>query len=44
MKTLFYLGNKSHTTQMFTHILQNGCSKKTCENGAKLVSAYEKLI
>ena len=28
MKTLFYLGNVSHTTQLFTHILHNGFSKK----------------
>ena len=38
------LGNKSHLTHLFTSILQNGCSKKTCEKGTKLVSAYEKLI
>ena len=44
MKALFYLGNKSHITRLFTRILQNGCSKKTCEEGTKLVSAYEKLI
>ena len=37
VKTLLYLGNKSHTTQLFTRILQNGFSKKTCEKGAKLV-------
>ena len=37
VKTLFYLGNESHTTQLFTCILQNGFSKKTCEKGAKLV-------
>ena len=24
VKTLFYLGNKSHTTQLLTRILQNG--------------------
>ena len=45
MKTLFYLGNNnSHTTQLFTRILQNGCSKKTWEKGAELVSAFEKLF
>ena len=44
MKTLFHLGNKSHATQLFTRILQNGCSKKTREKGAELVSAYEKLF
>ena len=44
MKTLFYVGNKSHKTQLFTRILQNGCSKKTWEKGVKLVSAYEKLF
>ena len=27
VKTLFYLGNKSYETQLFTPILQNGCSK-----------------
>ena len=43
MKTLFYLGNKSHTPQLFTPILQNGFSKKTCEKDAKL-AAYEGLI
>ena len=37
MKTLFYLRNESHTTQLFTRILQNGCYNKTCEKGAKLV-------
>ena len=42
--TLFYLRNKSHTSQLFTRILQNGCSKKTWEKGAELVSAYEKLF
>ena len=39
-----YLGNKSHTTQLFSRILQNDCSKKTWDKGAKLVSAYEKLF
>ena len=38
MKTLFYYGKKSYTTQLFTRILQDGCSEK----GAELVSAYEK--
>ena len=37
MKTLFCLGNKSHTAQLFTRFIQNGFSKKTCEKGAKLV-------
>ena len=41
MKTLFYLRNKSHTTQLFTRILQNGCSNKTCEKDAKLDGAVE---
>ena len=44
VKTLFYLGNKSHTTQLFTRILQNGSSKKTWEKDAELVSAHEKLF
>ena len=44
MKILFYLGNKSHTAQIFTPILQNRCSKKTLEKCAKLFSAYEKLF
>ena len=34
----------NHMQQVFTRILQNGCSKKTCEKSAKLISAYEKLI
>ena len=37
VKTLFYLGNESHATQLFTRVLRNGFSKKTCEKGAKLV-------
>ena len=44
VKTLFYLGSKSHSTQLFTLILQNGCSKKTWKKGAKFVSAHEKLF
>ena len=36
VKTLLYLANKSHTTQLFTRILQNGFSNKTCEKSAKL--------
>ena len=44
VKTLFYLGNKSHTTQLFTRILQNGSCKKTWEKDAELVSAHEKLF
>ena len=37
VKTLFYLGNKSHTTQLLRRILRNSFSKKTCEKGTKLV-------
>ena len=37
-------GSKSHSTQLFTLILQNGCSKITWKKGAKLVSAHEKLF
>ena len=44
VKALFHLGNKSHTIQLFTRILQDGCSKKTQNKGAMLVSAYEKLF
>ena len=44
VKTLFYLWNKSHSTQLLTRILQIGCTKKTWEKGAKLVSGYEKLF
>ena len=43
MKILFYPGNKSHTIQLFTRILQNGFSKKTCEKGTKLVGYLQKV-
>ena len=46
MKPLFYLGNKSHTTQRFTHILQNRCSKsikKFVRKALDQLAAYEKL-
>ena len=44
MKTLFYRGNKTHTTQLFARILQNGFSKKNLEKSAELVFAYEKFF
>ena len=46
MKPLFYLGNKSHATQRFTHILQNRCSKsikKFVRKAPDQLAAYEKL-
>ena len=43
MKILFYLGIKSHTTQLFTRILQNGFSEKTCEKGANSGGCLRKI-
>ena len=43
----FYDGNKSHTTQLLTCILQNGCSKsmrKCARKASSWLATYEKLI